>query len=326
GFLLYLLGLMAALAVVRSAARARLRRHDLRVRRELLRIGGLLVTALAALLLAPVAYLDGLHLVALAALLVTALLAHARSLHDDVARAAVRAAQLEAARQQLTAALLRSSIHPHWLMNTLTALQELIERAPPQASELVHRLADEFRLLRSVSERPTIPAAEEVALCRAHLAIVRLARDLSLDFVIRGEAVLSDVVLPPGVLHTLVENGLTHGALAGAGGGVAASALATFTLSAARLGDSVRLELSAPAGRGGRAARPPGTGTRFIEASLEAAFPGRWTFAHGMDGEAPDARWRSVLTVPAAPQPRHDILPLDATRGTTATPEQTCAS
>jgi hypothetical protein len=272
----------------------------------------LLVVALVALVLAPSTYIDGLHLIALAALLMVILFSHARTLHDAAAQADARALGAAAARDRLSVALLKASIHPHWLMNTLTALQELIERAPARASELVSRLAEEFRMLRAVSERTLVPALEEVALCRVHLASIALAQDatVTLDLAPRDERILRTVQLPPGVLHTLVENGLTHGALANAGGSAGAT---RFVLRAEQGVEVVCLKLAVPMAPSPRARRPSGTGTRFVEASLESAFPGRWHFEHGPHGAGPGAQWVSVLIVPVSPPSADRARVADAT-------------
>ncbi|QII27313.1 ATPase [Stenotrophomonas maltophilia] len=230
----------------------------------------LLSAGLLALLVARGAFLDGPYFLLLAVLMVFLLLRHAAQLqaldrHN---------AWLREERARLSLQLLQRGIQPHWLMNTLTCLQELIEQSPMRASRLVESLADQFDRLRDSSSRQSVPLQDELALCRSHLDIVGLALDRRMVLEVDGEdAALS---LPPGILHAQVENALTH---AGAG----ACALHPFRLHVQR--DNARWILELRSARGSAPHRGRGTGTRYIEASLAAASPTGWSFVQGIDGD-----------------------------------------
>lgn len=254
-------------------------------RRRLAMVATVLGTALVAAVLGGGAYLDGAYLIALAALLLVVVVEHGAFLRDRAARAQA----LEGDRLRLTAALVHRSIQPHWLMNTLTGLQELIEHDPPRASRVVELLADEFRTVSDVSRRRWIGGEEELALCRTHLAIVSHALPAPRVLAVHGETLLAEVAMPPGVLHTLVENALTHAGTAPPPGGDDLALACTVDR------DDLVLDFDAPSGRGGDAARR-GTGTQFVERSLEAAFPGRWSHRQ----QPGDGRWRVTLRVPLA--------------------------
>ncbi|HEY0930885.1 MAG TPA: histidine kinase [Gemmatimonas sp.] len=245
----------------------------------------LLGTTLLAALIAPGIYIDGLYVIAFAAILITVLLTHAGFLRTG----AERSVALEAARARLSTALLRGSIHPHWLMNTLMSLQELIERSPAEASRMVELLGDEFRMVRAASDEGWITVDEEVALCRTHLAIVSIGRPHPLTLRVEGEALWREHAIPPGVLHTLIENGLTHGAH------TAPDSHDAFVLQAVDGGaQHLTLVMSAPGTPRAGQTISPGTGTRFIEASLRTAFHTDWQFT-----QAPqDDRWVSTLILP----------------------------
>ncbi len=263
----------------------------------------LLATTLVAALLAPGIYIDGLYVIAFAAILVTVLLAHAGYLRTG----AEQSAALEAARARLSTALLRGSIHPHWLMNTLTSLQELIERSPADASRMVELLAEEFRMVRAASEEGWIAVEEEIALCQTHLAIVSIGRPQPLTLRVEGASLWREHALPPGVLHTLVENGLTHGAavwhatadeLPSASQSLSPAPSASDFVLHAQASNQTHLTFTMSAPGVPRTGTPivPGTGTRFIEASLRTAFDNDWSFSQ----IAQDGRWVSTLTLPLA--------------------------
>lgn len=230
----------------------------------------LLSAGLLALLVARGAFLDGPYFLLLAVLMVFLLLRHAAQLqaldrHN---------ARLREERAQLSLQLLQRGIQPHWLMNTLTCLQELIEQSPMRASRLVESLADQFDRLRDSSSRQSVPLQDELALCRSHLDIVGLALDRRMMLDVEGED--AAISLPPGILHAQVENALTHA-------GAVACALHPFRLRVQR--DNARWILELHSARGSAPHRGRGTGTRYIEASLAAASPAGWSFVQGIDGE-----------------------------------------
>ncbi|KRD80175.1 sensor histidine kinase [Lysobacter sp. Root983] len=229
----------------------------------------LVLTGALAMAVAHSSFLDGPYFLLLAILMGFLLLRHAAQL-----RALDRHnAKLSEERAQLSLQLLQRGIHPHWLMNTLTCLQELIEQAPPRASRLVESLAEQFDRLRDSSTRQSVSLEDELALCRSHLDIVGLASDHPLSLEVDADD--TRLSLPPGILHAQIENALTHA-------GTGACAQHPFRLRVDRQNDRWTLELRSA--RGSAPHRGRGTGTRYIEASLATAYPDGWRFVQGVDG------------------------------------------
>jgi uncharacterized membrane-anchored protein YhcB (DUF1043 family) len=114
------------------------------------------------------------------------------------ARRAARAAELTAARMEIE--LLKKNLQPHFLMNTLAVLAEVVEQNPPAAARLIEDLADEFRTVARVSAEKLIPLGQELELCRAHLRVmsVRTGRDWNLETTGVDEA----VSVPPAIFLT----------------------------------------------------------------------------------------------------------------------------
>ncbi|MCD9030652.1 histidine kinase [Luteimonas sp. Y-2-2-4F] len=234
-----------------------------------------------ALPIAGGAFLDGPYFLLLAVLMGFLLLRHAVRLRELDRHNA----RLRAERARLSLQLLQRGIQPHWLMNTLTSLQELIEQAPPLASRLVELLAEQFDRLRDSSGRERVRLSDELALCRNHLRIAGLALGRPIHFEVEADD--TALMLPPGVLHAQVENALTHA-------GAAACADRPFRLRVRREGDVHVLELRSARGTANR--RGQGTGTRYIEASLAAARPRGGRFAQRADG----ADWYGRIELPCA--------------------------
>jgi len=264
---LHLMGLAAALLLAWRG------RHQ--VNESVPALLTLLSIALALLWLYPGAFLDGLYTVALAMVMMLLMLGHARLQQE---RALAEAGQ----RQALQTQLLRASMQPHGLMNTLAVLQELIEQRPARASQLVERLADQFSLFRVLSQRATVSLREELELVRAQLDLVDIAREMPVSLIVQGP--VDSVHLPPGVLHTLVENAVTHG-------GVRPGAPAFSLTIDASVADRWCIELLSPrgSGRGGGT----GQGQRFVRASLAGAYGTAWAYeGRPLD----DAVWRDRVS------------------------------
>lgn len=105
--------------------------------------------------------------------------------------------------------LLKSTIQPHFITNSLTSLQELIETDPNQANKFIESLAEEFRLFSEMADNKLVPIAQEIALCDAHLEIMSQRKQGTYKLVTQN--IEGNEKIPPGVFHTIIENGLTHG-------------------------------------------------------------------------------------------------------------------
>jgi hypothetical protein len=214
----------------------------------------------------------------------------------------VRAQRQQAHEALLTAVrleteLLKKNIQPHFLLNTLATIIEVIEQDPKIAVSLIEALAGEFRILARVAGEKLIPLAHELELCRAHLRIMSLRKCARCSLEV-APGVDEHELVPPALFHTLIENGLTHL--------LPRDAMQRFELDAVREAGRVRYTLvadgeptdrvRAPAGAVSGAptpARPEGTGLRYVKARLEESFPGRWT----LRGEAVPEGWRTVITI-----------------------------
>jgi hypothetical protein len=192
------------------------------------------------------------------------------------------------AAQRLELDLLKQHLKPHFLMNTLTALAGWIEESPRTAVRMVDALADEFRTLIDVSDRAFVTLEEELALCRAHLEVMGFRRDQA--FVLDARLDPGSPALPPAVLHTLIENAITHG------GNGDASAPFVFT---ARKSDRGRwrLRLDCPAGAEVREGASEGTGLAYVRARLAEAFGDDWRLQHGISN---GGGWFTEIEIPGA--------------------------
>lgn len=114
--------------------------------------------------------------------------------------------------ERLRYELLRKTIQPHFLMNSLAVAISYIEEAPARGIGLLRDLAGELELFLRMSDREFVPLAEELELCRMHAGTMEHLLDRRLELTIDTDGTSFEI--PPGVLLTLVENAITHGRLA----------------------------------------------------------------------------------------------------------------
>lgn len=233
-------------------------------------------------------FADRTFFVAFAALVACFLISSLLELRRE--RREHEAARTRAARLEIE--LLKKSIQPHFVMNTLTAVMEWMEENPRDGVRFLQSLADELRIFIDIARDSLIPVERELELCRAHLRIMscRMGSRFELD----ADGLKTDDRVPPAIFHTLVENAISHNAYG--------DEPVAFQLREEREHGSRRYLFSAPirgarptpAACAGEVARAP-LGTRYLTARLEESYPGRWRLRSFADGD----RWQTLIEVPA---------------------------
>ena len=115
---------------------------------------------------------------------------------------------------QLTQArltLLQAQIQPHFLFNTLAALQHWVDVGDARAAPLLHSLT---RFLRGSAElmlQAQVTLAQECEMAGHYLAIMQSRLGERLRFSIDIAPDCAAQLLPPGLVMTLVENAALHG-------------------------------------------------------------------------------------------------------------------
>lgn len=259
------------------------------------RLGGALILALlthgliALLLYRPAGFVDHDYYLAAGALVLYLFM---RQVHELRRAQRARAdAELQSARLQLE--LLKRQIQPHFLLNSLTALSEWVDTDPATGVRMIESLAGELRALAGMTDQPLIRLEEELTLCRQHLAVMGYRQDGHFELACDG--IDPDQVLPPAVLHCLVENALTHQRSARS---------ATLRLHGQTEGRHYLLRLyspyaapadtSMPAGAQHPSDPARGRGHAYVRARLREAFGDDWRFTAGVV----DDDWVDTLRLP----------------------------
>jgi len=123
------------------------------------------------------------------------------------------------------------------------------------------------------------------ALCKRHLEVMGLRRDREFSLLVEGLSPRGR--LPPGGLHTLLENALTHNSYPHG----AVFRLERDTAPGGRIVYRLRSPLDAPRSASGR-----GQGHEYVRARLKEAFDDDWSFTSGPLGN----EWIDTIEVPEA--------------------------
>jgi len=186
---------------------------------------------------------------------------------------------------QLEAQLLRRNIQPHFILNSLASIIELVETEPDQSVEFISALADEFRLFSEIANKPTIKLTQEVELCRNHLAIMGFRHQQNYDLICSG--IEKDDDIPTGIIHTLLENAFTHNDYSNEN--------LTFKLMQKKENEHVHISFESPL-QSQKESKfgflSTGTGTSFIESQLKQCCGDRWSISNAKNVNT----WVSTIT------------------------------
>lgn len=171
--------------------------------------------------------------------------------------------------------LIKRNIKPHFMMNTLTSIMECIEQDKHQGIKFIQSLAHEFNLINQVSDKQLIDIGEEIELCQYHLQIMSFQRQIQFSLVLKN--IEPDLTIPPGVFHTLVENGITHNRYR--------EAKISFKLSQEPCEQGARCyRLATPfAGESSRKTKSSGLGIKYIKARLQESYGNSWKIEQGVE-------------------------------------------
>ena len=155
-----------------------------------------------------------LTLLALLALLVIRIIARGQQRAEKKADAAQEVADREALQRQIIEArlqLLQAQVEPHFLFNTLAAVEHLIETTPARAAQMQRHLIDYLRAALPRMRQQSATLGQEVELCVNYLKIMQMRMEERLKFNVAVPAGLASAAFPPMMIQSLVENSIRHG-------------------------------------------------------------------------------------------------------------------
>lgn len=113
---------------------------------------------------------------------------------------------------ELEQRLLRSQMNPHFVFNSLSAIQAFIfSNAPLDAGRYLSKFAKLMRLMLQNSRQPFIPLSKEIEALKFYLELQQL-RWNNFDFEINTNNIdCSQVAIPPMMIQPFAENSIEHG-------------------------------------------------------------------------------------------------------------------
>lgn len=109
--------------------------------------------------------------------------------------------------------LAAAQIQPHFLFNSLAALQHWVQQKDDRAAPMLESLTGFLRATLPLFDRGSLRLGDEAAAVQRYLEVMRLRLGERLRARVDIPPAAADAMLPPGVLLTLVENAIEHGVL-----------------------------------------------------------------------------------------------------------------
>jgi signal transduction histidine kinase len=108
--------------------------------------------------------------------------------------------------------LLQAQIQPHFIFNTLSAVQHWVDSGDARASALLRALTAFLRGSAEQMLKPLVSLADELALVEHYLGVMQARWGERLRYRLEIDRALAEhAELPPGIVLSLVENALEHG-------------------------------------------------------------------------------------------------------------------
>ena len=182
-----------------------------------------------------------------------------------------------------------AQIEPHFLLNTLANVQQLVESGSPRAVPVFRSLIAYLRAAMPQLHQKAATLGDEEGLVRAYLELMLMRMPDRLTYSITVDPALRPLAFPQMALLTLVENAIRHGIDPGCDGG-------RIEVGAQRAeGDALHLWV-ADTGVGMSSEAGTGSGLKNLQDRLHAFFGPGATFA--LSEQAPHGV-RADIRVPA---------------------------
>jgi hypothetical protein len=105
-----------------------------------------------------------------------------------------------------------AQLEPHFLFNTLASLQHWVDTGDARAAPLLAALTGYLRATLPMFKRPLMTLGDELLAVERYLQVMQARLGSRLRWQIKVEEPVRRALLPPGLVLTLVENAVLHGA------------------------------------------------------------------------------------------------------------------
>jgi hypothetical protein len=187
---------------------------------------------------------------------------------DRYREAQFESLRLELALKEAELRALEAQINPHFLFNCLNTIRGMIVENPPEAQDMVTKLAEMLRYSLHRDRTHTVPLSREMEAVGNYLALeeARFEDRLRVEYVIEPD--VAEMPVPPMMLQTLVENAVKHGIAQRPEGG-------DVSIRAGMHGGSLSLEVENTGHLAERATNGTHTGLRNVRERLRILYGDR---------------------------------------------------
>jgi len=105
---------------------------------------------------------------------------------------------------------LKNQMSPHFLFNSLTALNNLVEESPKTANTYINRLSQVLRYSLQSNKKQTVTVAEELGFIDSYLFLLKIRYGDNLSVNINIDKDFYEYKVPPLTIQILIENAVKH--------------------------------------------------------------------------------------------------------------------
>jgi hypothetical protein len=107
---------------------------------------------------------------------------------------------------------IRAQMNPHFMFNSLSSIQNLINQSKVQEANLyLSKFAELLRRILNNAEKPLVPIAEEIEAIRAYCELEQLRFDFNYTIEIDNNLDIYNTEIPGMLIQPYVENAIIHG-------------------------------------------------------------------------------------------------------------------
>ena len=130
--------------------------------------------------------------------------------------------QLQSSQKESELINLKNQLNPHFMFNAMNSIRAMVDDEPLQAKKSITQLSNLLRNTLQLGNKKLIPLAEEISIVKDYLALekIRFEERLNIEIYVKDEH--NQVLIPPLIIQTLVENAIKHGISKKALGGTVA--------------------------------------------------------------------------------------------------------
>lgn len=117
----------------------------------------------------------------------------------------------QAAKNEIELNKLKSQLNPHFIFNSMNIIRALVDENPQKSKDSITRLSNILRSSLLMGRKEVIPFKEEMQLVNDYLGLEKTRFEERLEVQMNIESDCMEMMVPPMMVQTLVENGIKHG-------------------------------------------------------------------------------------------------------------------